>query len=128
MGLFVKSTATFQVAADSNLNDTRANFSEDYTHGTTGSKADRNTSGRYTVAASGTQAIAFGPVSTAHSVFIKSDRQVTVKLNGDSTGFPISHTEVSEGYFVLPSTNVTSISVVNNGSATAIVDYELVGV
>lgn len=128
MGLYVKSTATFQAASDSNLNDARADWVESYTHATTDTKADRNASGRYTVAASGTQAIAFGPVTTAHSVFIKSDRRVTVKLNGDSTGFAISHTEGSEGYFVLPSTNVTSITVVNNGSATATVDYELVGV
>lgn len=128
MGLYVKSNVTFQVAANSDLDDARANWNEDYSHATTGTKADRETSGRFTVAASATQVVSFGPVTTAHSVFIKSDRQVTVKLNGDSTGFAISHTEANGGFLALPSTSVTSISIVNNGSASATVDYELVGV
>ena len=128
MGLYVKVATTYQVATDSNLADARANWSESSTHATTAAFADRNTSGNYSVADSGTQAIAFGPVTTAHYVLLKTDRQVTVKFNGDSTGFTLGTAVTTGGSFALSDVSITSISIVNASGAAASIDYELVGV
>lgn len=128
MGFYVQIDATFKVAADSSLSDTRANWSESSSHATTGSYGDKEASGRYSIADAATVALAFGPVTTAHYVLIKSDRQVTVKLNGDSTGFALGTTSASGSFVVIPATSVTSISITNASGAAATLDYELVGV
>lgn len=128
MGLYVKSNVTFQVASDSSLNDARANWAETSTHATTGSYADTEIGTTYTIADSATQVIAFGPITTAHSLFIKSDRQVVLKFNGDSTGVTLGDAAAVGGFCVIAGGSNTSLSITNSSGASASVDVQLVGV
>lgn len=128
MALYAKATTTFQVASDSSLSDTRANWSETYTHATTGSYADTELGTTYSIANSATQAIGFGPLTTVGSVLIKSDRQVVAKFNGDSNGVSIGNAAASGGFLVIAGCSFTSLSITNSSGATASVDVQLVGV
>lgn len=128
MALYVSASSTFKVASDSSLSDARANWSEAYTHATTGSKADTELGTTYTVSDSATQAVGFGPLTTVYSVFIKCDRQVVAKFNGDSNGVKIGDAAASGGFLVMAGCEFTSLSITNNSGASVAVDIQLVGV
>lgn len=125
--LYVKVLTTFEVATDSDNTDKRANWSEYVTEATSGSNASKSTAGKTAIADAGTLNVAFGPVTTAKYVFVKSDRQVTLQFNGDSNGVAIGVAADKPGFLGIP-TSCTSLSITNASGAEAEVEYELVGV
>lgn len=124
---YVKIATTFQAGESSSLADARANWSEDVTEATTGSKAPLRNAGDATIADSGSLSVGFGSVTTAHYVFVKSSRQVTLKFNGDSNGILLGHTAASGGFVAL-ATAVTSLAITNASGDSADVVFELYGV
>jgi hypothetical protein len=124
---YVKILTTFQVASDQVLTDARANWSEYVTEATTGSNAAKISSGKTSIADSGSFSVPFGAVTTAKYLWLKTDRQVTLKFNGASTGFLLGTAAAASGFMGIP-TSCTSLTVENGSGAAVEVEFELVGV
>lgn len=124
---YVKILTTFQVGADQDLTDALANWSEYVTEATTGSNASKISSGKTSIADSGSLSVPFGEVTTARFLWVKTDRQVTLKFNGASTGFLLGTAAAAGGFIGIP-TSCTSLTIENASGAAVEVFYELVGV
>ncbi len=75
------------------------------------------------IAISGTLVPNFAPLTTLKKLVLLVDGDVTVKLNGDSTGFRVTSegTDTDEtfrwGKLLLTVTNITAITIINNSSS-----------
>lgn len=124
---YVKITTTFQMGSDQDLVDARANWSESVAETPTGSNAAKVSSGETTIADSGSLSVPFGEVTTARYLWVKTDRQITLKFNGASTGFLLGTAAAVGGFMGIP-TSCTSLTIENASGAVAEVAYELAGV
>jgi len=76
------------------------------------------------VAASGTQAINFGGVTTASVVVIRGDRALTYTLNSGSDAITVN----AEGIVILFNVSVTALSITNSDSSnTLVLDVVIAG-
>lgn len=84
-------------------------------------------SGNMLLAATSTDVpLAFGPVVTATRLFILTDKDITLKLNGGSTSIAVK-ANGGRGVFFLEG-SVTAVLLSNAGATAANILYALVGV
>lgn len=83
---------------------------------------------RFTLAGNATdQAFHFGQLTTAHTVYITSNREISVKFNGSSVALPIGRANTKKGGLCIQETSITSLSLTNNSGEDAEVYVCLAG-
>lgn len=125
MPLYLSASATFKVGTDSTLAQLLANRSVTETEGTDHEELVSHYI-EIADAASGL-AISLGPLTTCKALFVISDRQITVNING-SEAITLGHTAAEEAWLLLPQTSFTSLTVDNSSGAVANAHIVMVGV